>query len=92
MRPSLGAADRTSIMVEAAMPTICLRFWFEEHPRIRALMEACADIQRRAIAYALENGKTATFAIIQNRQWKILAQRPMDLQPPHDQSPTPLWA
>jgi hypothetical protein len=32
-------------MMEAAtMPTVCLRFRFEEHPKIRALMEACADI------------------------------------------------
>jgi putative transposase len=46
------------------MPTVCLRFRFEEHPRIRALMEACADIQRQAVDYALENGKTATFTII----------------------------
>jgi hypothetical protein len=30
----------------SAMPTICLRFRFEEHPKICALMEACADIQR----------------------------------------------
>jgi transposase len=51
-------------MMEAAMPTVCLRFRFEEHPRIRALMEACADIQRQAVDYALENGKTATFTII----------------------------
>jgi transposase len=52
------------IMMEAAMPTVCLRFRFEEHPRIRALMEACADIQRQAVDYALENGKTATFTLI----------------------------
>jgi len=26
------------------MPTVCLRFRFEEHPKIRARMEACADI------------------------------------------------
>jgi transposase len=53
-------------MMEAAtMPTVCLRFRFEEHPKIRALMEACADIQRQAVDYALENGKTATFTIIQ---------------------------
>jgi len=47
------------------MPTVCLRFRFEEHPKIRALMEACADIQRQTVDYALENGKTATFTIIQ---------------------------
>ena len=53
------------IMMEvAAMPTVCLRFRFEEHPKIRARMEACADIQRQAVAYALENGKTATYTII----------------------------
>jgi transposase len=52
-------------MMEAAMPTVCLRFRFEEHPKIRALMEACADIQRQTVDYALENGKTATFTIIQ---------------------------
>ena len=46
------------------MPTVCLRFRFEEHPKIRALMEACADIQRQAVDYALENGKTATFTLI----------------------------
>jgi transposase len=51
-------------MEAATMPTVCLRFRFEEHPRIRALMEACADIQRQAVDYALENGKTATFTII----------------------------
>jgi hypothetical protein len=48
-----------------AMPTVCLRFRFPEHPKIRALMEACADIQRQAVDYALENGKTATFTLIQ---------------------------
>jgi hypothetical protein len=65
MRPSPRAADRAIIMMEAAMPTVCLRFRFEEHPKIRALMEACADIQRQTVDYALENGKTATFTIIQ---------------------------
>jgi hypothetical protein len=66
MRPSPRAADKATIMMEvAAMPTVCLRFRFEEHPRIRALMEACADIQRQAVDYALENGKTATFTLIQ---------------------------
>jgi IS605 OrfB family transposase len=64
MRPSPRAADRAIIMMEAAMPTVCLRFRFEEHPKIRALMEACADIQRQTVDYALENGKTATFTII----------------------------
>jgi hypothetical protein len=51
-------------MEAATMPTVCLRFRFEEHPRIRALMEACADIQRQTVDYALENGKTATFTLI----------------------------
>jgi hypothetical protein len=36
------------MMEAAAMPTVCLRFRFEEHPKIRARMEACADIQRQA--------------------------------------------
>jgi hypothetical protein len=58
----------------AAMPTVCLRFRFEEHPRIRALMEACADIQRQAIDYALENGKTATFTLIQALYPSLRAQ------------------
>jgi len=50
MRPSLRAANGVIIMVAeaAAMPTVCLRFRFEEHPKIRARMEACADIQRQA--------------------------------------------
>jgi hypothetical protein len=52
-------------MMEATMPTVCLRFRFEEHPKIRARMEACADIQRQTVDYALENGKTATFTLIQ---------------------------
>ena len=52
-------------MEAATMPTVCLRFRFEEHPRIRARMEACADIQRQAVDYALENGKTATFTLNQ---------------------------
>jgi putative transposase len=65
------------IMMEAAtMPTVCLRFRFEEHPRIRALTEACADIQRQAIDYALENGKTATFTIIQALYPSLRAQHP----------------
>jgi len=64
-------------MMEAAtMPTVCLRFRFEEHPRIRALMEACADIQRQAIDYALENGKTATFTLIQALYPSLRAQHP----------------
>jgi hypothetical protein len=64
-------------MMEAAtMPTVCLRFRFEEHPRIRALMEACADIQRQTIDYALENGKTATFTLIQALYPSLRAQHP----------------
>jgi hypothetical protein len=64
-------------MMEAAtMPTVCLRFRFEEHPKIRALMEVCADIQRQAIAYALENGKTATFTIIKALYPSLRAQYP----------------
>jgi hypothetical protein len=34
-------------MMEAAMPTVCLRIQFEERSEIRALMEARVDIQRR---------------------------------------------
>jgi hypothetical protein len=64
-------------MMEAAtMPTVCLRFRFEEHPKIRALMEACADIQRQAVDYALENGKTATFTLIQALYPSLRAQHP----------------
>jgi hypothetical protein len=64
-------------MMEATtMPTVCLRFRFEEHPKIRALMEACADIQRQAVDYALENGKTATFTIIQALYPSLRAQHP----------------
>jgi hypothetical protein len=49
-------------MMEAAtMPTVCLRFRFEEHPKIRALMEVCADIQQQTVDYALENGKAHPF-------------------------------
>jgi hypothetical protein len=41
MRPSLHAADGAIILMESAtMPTVCLRFRFEEHPKIRARMEA----------------------------------------------------
>jgi hypothetical protein len=63
-------------MEAATMPTVCLRFRFEEHPRIRALMGACADIQRQAIDYALENGKTATFTLIQALYPSPRAQHP----------------
>ena len=53
------------IMMEVAtMPTVCLRFRFEEHPKIRALMEACADIQRQTVDYALENGKGSSLPMI----------------------------
>jgi hypothetical protein len=62
--------------MEAAMPTVCLRFRFEEHPKIRALMEACADIQRQAVDYALENGKTATFTLIKALYPSLRAQHP----------------
>jgi hypothetical protein len=58
------------------MPTVCLRFRFEEHPRIRALMEACPDIQRQAVDDALENGKTATFTLIQALYPSLRAQHP----------------
>jgi transposase len=58
------------------MPTVCLRFRFEEHPKIRALMEACADIQRQAVDYALENGKTATFTIIKALYPSLRTQHP----------------
>jgi putative transposase len=60
----------------AAMPTVCLRFRFEEHPKIRALLEACADIQRQAVDYALENGKTATFTLIKALYPSLRAQHP----------------
>jgi transposase len=63
-------------MEAAAMPTVCLRFRFEEHPKIRALMEACADIQRQAVDYALENGKTATFTLIKALYPSLRAQHP----------------
>jgi hypothetical protein len=76
MRPSPRAADGAIIMMEAAMPTVCLRFRFEEHPKIRALMEACADIQRQAVDYALENGKTATFTLIKALYPSLRAQHP----------------
>jgi hypothetical protein len=77
MSPSPHAADRAIIMMEAAtMPTVCLRFRFEEHPKIRARMEACADIQRQAVDYALENGKTATFTIIKALYPSLRAQHP----------------
>jgi hypothetical protein len=33
--------------MEAAMSTVCLRFRLEEHPKIHALMETCAAIQRQ---------------------------------------------
>jgi transposase len=58
------------------MPTVCLRFRFEEHPKIRALLEACADIQRQAVDYALENGKTATFTLIKALYPSLRAQHP----------------
>jgi transposase len=75
MRPSPRAADGAIIMMEAAtMPTVCLRFRFEEHPKIRARMEACSDIQRQAVDYALENGKTATFTLIQALYPSLRAQ------------------
>jgi hypothetical protein len=64
-------------MMEAAtMPTVCLRFRFEEHPRIRARMEACADIQQQTVDYALENGKTATFTLIKALYPSLRAQHP----------------
>jgi hypothetical protein len=63
-------------MEAVAMPTVCLRFRFEEHPKIRALMEACADIQRQAVDYALENDKTATFTIIKALYPSLRAQHP----------------
>jgi putative transposase len=39
-------------------------------------MEACADIQRQAVDYALENGKTATFTLIQALYPSLRAQHP----------------
>jgi hypothetical protein len=52
-------------MMEAAtMPTVCLRFRFEEHPKIRALMEVCAAIQWQTVDYALENGKGSSLPMI----------------------------
>jgi hypothetical protein len=84
MRPSPRAADGALIMMEAVtMPMVCLRFRFEEHPKIRALMEACADIQRQAIDYALENGKTATFTIIKALYPSLRAQHPDLHSQPH---------
>jgi hypothetical protein len=76
--PSFSPCDGWAIilMEAAAMPTVCLRFRFEEHPRIRARMEACADIQRQAVDYALENGKTATFTIIKALYPSLRAQHP----------------
>jgi IS605 OrfB family transposase len=40
------------------------------------MMEACADIQRQAIDYALENGKTATFTLIKALYPSLRAQHP----------------
>jgi len=75
--PSFSPCDGWAIiLMEAAMPTVCLRFRFEECPRIRARMEACADIQRQTVDYALENGKTAAFTIIQALYPSLRAQHP----------------
>ncbi|MDT7947268.1 MAG: hypothetical protein RQ897_02840 [Thermoflexus sp.] len=57
--------ERMSMAVEAMMPTVCLRFHFPEHPKIRARMEACAAVQRQVIDDPLDSGKTATRSIIQ---------------------------
>ena len=46
------------------MPTVCLRFRCEKHPKIHTQMEACAAIQHRAIDYALENSRAATYIFI----------------------------
>jgi len=65
------------IMMEVmTMPRGSLRFRFEEHPRIRARMEACADIQQQTVDYALENGKTATFTLIKALYPSLRAQHP----------------
>jgi putative transposase len=64
------------MMEAAAMPTVCLRFRFEEHPQIHARMEACADIQRQTVDDALENGKTATFTLIKALYPSLRAQHP----------------
>jgi len=46
------------------MPTVCLKFRFNENSKIKTLMDACASIQRQAVDFAIDNNKTATFTII----------------------------
>jgi hypothetical protein len=46
------------------VPTVCLKFRFNENSKIKTLMDACASIQRQAVEFAIDNNKTATFTII----------------------------
>jgi len=58
------------------MPTVCLRFRFRENGKVAALMDACGAIQQKAINFAWENKKTATFTIIKALYPSLKAQYP----------------
>jgi len=58
------------------MPTLCMRFRFRENGKIAALMEACRAIQQKAIDFAWENKKTATFTLIKALYPSLKAQYP----------------
>jgi len=58
------------------MPTIALKFRFKENQKVKTLMDACASIQQKAVDFAIENDKTATFSIIKALYPSIKAQHP----------------
>jgi len=58
------------------VPTVCLKFRFNENSKIKTLMDACASIQRQAVEFAIDNNKTATFTIIKALYPSIKAQFP----------------
>jgi len=60
-----------STAAETVRPTVCLRFRFPDHPKIRARVEACPDIQRQAVDDTLENGQIAAFTLMKVLPWAL---------------------
>jgi len=58
------------------VPTVCLKFRFKENSKVKTLMDACASIQQKAVDFAIENNKTATFSIIKALYPSIKTQHP----------------
>ena len=58
------------------MPTVTLKFRLKENQKVKTLMDACAEIQRQAVDFAIDKNKTSTFTIIKALYPSLKAKHP----------------